>query len=93
LTAFSSVLTDRKEFRTKVVPGNGLNPVYNEDAFVFRKIVLPELAVLREVHHMGWWGGGEVIIIIKYERRNLSNTEDNHDMREDRFVYVQKSEE
>ena len=37
----------RKEFRTKVVPGNGLNPVYNEDAFVFRKIVLPELAVLR----------------------------------------------
>ena len=30
-----------------MVPGNGLNPVYNEDAFVFRKIVLPELAVLR----------------------------------------------
>jgi hypothetical protein len=44
---YSSVLTGRKEFRTKVVPGNGLNPVYNEDAFVFRKIVLPELAVLR----------------------------------------------
>jgi hypothetical protein len=44
---YSSVLIDRKEFRTKVVPGNGLNPVYNEDAFVFRKIVLPELAVLR----------------------------------------------
>ena len=37
----------RKEFRTKVVPGNGLNPVYNEEPFVFRKVVLPELAVLR----------------------------------------------
>ena len=38
----------RKEFRTKVVPGNGLNPVYNEEPFVFRKVVLPELAVLRQ---------------------------------------------
>jgi hypothetical protein len=44
----------RKEFRTKVVPANGLNPVYNEDAFVFRKIVLPELAVLR---YLGQRGG------------------------------------
>jgi len=39
--------TIRKEFRTKVIPGNGLNPVYDEDAFCFRKVVLPELAVLR----------------------------------------------
>jgi len=39
--------TIRKEFRTKVVPANGLNPVYNEDPFCFRKVVLPELAVLR----------------------------------------------
>ena len=38
---------NRKEFRTKVVPQNGLNPVYNEEPFVFRKVVLPELAVLR----------------------------------------------
>jgi hypothetical protein len=30
--------TIRKEFRTKVVPANGLNPVYNEDPFVFRKV-------------------------------------------------------
>ena len=37
----------RKEFRTKIVPANGLNPVYNEMPFVFRKVVLPELAVLR----------------------------------------------
>ncbi|KAL3872742.1 hypothetical protein ACJMK2_035946 [Sinanodonta woodiana] len=39
--------TIRKEFRTKVVPANGLNPVYNEESFVFRKVVLPDLAVLR----------------------------------------------
>uniref|UniRef100_A0A914PYW1 phosphoinositide phospholipase C n=1 Tax=Panagrolaimus davidi TaxID=227884 RepID=A0A914PYW1_9BILA len=39
--------TIRKEHRTKTVPGNGLNPIYNEEPFVFRKVVLPELAVLR----------------------------------------------
>ncbi|KAI6213623.1 Phosphoinositide phospholipase C [Aphelenchoides besseyi] len=39
--------TIRKEHRTKTVAANGLNPVYNEDPFVFRKVVLPELAVLR----------------------------------------------
>ena len=39
--------TIRKEYRTKCVPQNGLNPIYNEEPFVFRKVVLPELAVLR----------------------------------------------
>lgn len=39
--------TVRKEFRTRLVPGNGLNPVYNEEPFLFRKVVLPDLAVLR----------------------------------------------
>ncbi|XP_023234552.1 1-phosphatidylinositol 4,5-bisphosphate phosphodiesterase-like [Centruroides sculpturatus] len=39
--------TIRKEFRTRMVPGNGLNPVYNEEPFVFRKVVLPDLAVIR----------------------------------------------
>ncbi|KHJ94135.1 Phosphatidylinositol-specific phospholipase C, Y domain protein [Oesophagostomum dentatum] len=39
--------TIRKEHRTKMVPANGLNPVYAEAPFVFRKVVLPELAVLR----------------------------------------------
>ncbi|GMT12242.1 hypothetical protein PFISCL1PPCAC_3539 [Pristionchus fissidentatus] len=39
--------TIRKEHRTRIVPGNGLNPIYNEAPFVFRKVVLPELAVLR----------------------------------------------
>ena len=30
--------TIRKEFRTRTVPNNGLNPVYNEEPFVFRKV-------------------------------------------------------
>ncbi|CAH1098948.1 unnamed protein product [Psylliodes chrysocephalus] len=39
--------TIRREFRTRMVPSNGLNPVYNEEPFLFRKVVLPDLAVLR----------------------------------------------
>ncbi|XP_047485673.1 1-phosphatidylinositol 4,5-bisphosphate phosphodiesterase-like [Penaeus chinensis] len=39
--------TIRKEFRTRMIPGNGLNPQYNEEPFLFRKVVLPDLAVLR----------------------------------------------
>lgn len=30
--------TIRKEFRTRLIPANGLNPVYNEDPFLFRKV-------------------------------------------------------
>ncbi|XP_050405762.2 1-phosphatidylinositol 4,5-bisphosphate phosphodiesterase beta-1 isoform X2 [Patella vulgata] len=41
--------TVRKKFRTKVVPANGINPVYDEDPFVFKKVVLPNLATLRIV--------------------------------------------
>uniref|UniRef100_A0A673G9F2 Phosphoinositide phospholipase C n=1 Tax=Sinocyclocheilus rhinocerous TaxID=307959 RepID=A0A673G9F2_9TELE len=36
-----------KEFRRRMVMNNGLNPVYNGEAFVFRKVILPDLAVLR----------------------------------------------
>ena len=32
--------TIRKEFRTRTVPNNGLNPVYNDEPFVFRKVLL-----------------------------------------------------
>lgn len=39
--------TIKKEFRTRMIPSNGLNPVYNEEPFLFRKVVLPDLAVLR----------------------------------------------
>ncbi|VDK31348.1 unnamed protein product [Anisakis simplex] len=33
--------TIRKEHRTRTVPANALNPVYNSDPFVFRKVQLP----------------------------------------------------
>ncbi|XP_077286123.1 phospholipase C at 21C isoform X2 [Arctopsyche grandis] len=39
--------TVRKRFRTKIVQNNGMNPVYGEDPFVFKKVVLPELASIR----------------------------------------------
>jgi len=39
--------TVRKEFRTKVIPSNGLNPQYQDDPFKFRKVVLPDLASIR----------------------------------------------
>ncbi|XP_073667461.1 1-phosphatidylinositol 4,5-bisphosphate phosphodiesterase beta-4-like isoform X2 [Paramisgurnus dabryanus] len=39
--------TIRKEFKTRMVMNNGLNPYYNEEPFVFRKVILPDLAVLR----------------------------------------------
>ncbi|KAJ8308701.1 hypothetical protein KUTeg_013575 [Tegillarca granosa] len=38
--------TQRKK-RTKMVQSNGINPVYDEDPFVFKKVVLPNLAVIR----------------------------------------------
>ncbi|KAK9508249.1 hypothetical protein O3M35_007949 [Rhynocoris fuscipes] len=39
--------TVRKKFRTKIVPNNSINPVYDEEPFVFKKVVLPELASIR----------------------------------------------
>ncbi|XP_031437217.1 1-phosphatidylinositol 4,5-bisphosphate phosphodiesterase beta-4 isoform X2 [Clupea harengus] len=39
--------TIRKEFKTRMVMNNGLNPAYNEEPFIFRKVILPDLAVLR----------------------------------------------
>ncbi|XP_055840041.1 1-phosphatidylinositol 4,5-bisphosphate phosphodiesterase classes I and II isoform X3 [Episyrphus balteatus] len=39
--------TVRKKFRTKIVRDNGINPVFGEDPFVFKKVVLPELASIR----------------------------------------------
>ncbi|KAJ8944413.1 hypothetical protein NQ318_023186, partial [Aromia moschata] len=41
--------TVRKRFRTKVAANNGINPVYDEEAFVFKKVVLPDLASIRIV--------------------------------------------
>lgn len=41
--------TVRKRFKTKVVSNNGINPIYEEEPFVFKKVVLPELASIRIV--------------------------------------------
>ncbi|XP_074629145.1 1-phosphatidylinositol 4,5-bisphosphate phosphodiesterase beta-1-like isoform X3 [Acropora palmata] len=37
----------RRKYKTKVVPNNTINPVYDEEPFEFKKVVLPSLAVLR----------------------------------------------
>lgn len=39
--------TVRKRFRTRIVRENSLNPVYGDEPFVFKKVVLPELASIR----------------------------------------------
>ncbi|KAK2864066.1 hypothetical protein Q7C36_003220 [Tachysurus vachellii] len=39
--------TRRKAFRTKTSPGNSVNPVWDEEPIVFKKVVLPTLASLR----------------------------------------------
>ena len=39
--------TVRKKFRTKIIRDNSLNPVYGDEPFVFKKVVLPELASIR----------------------------------------------
>ncbi|XP_063146033.1 1-phosphatidylinositol 4,5-bisphosphate phosphodiesterase beta-2 [Candoia aspera] len=40
----------KRRYRTKVTPNaNSINPVWNEDPFVFEKILMPELASLRIV--------------------------------------------
>ncbi|GFT85488.1 1-phosphatidylinositol 4,5-bisphosphate phosphodiesterase classes I and II [Nephila pilipes] len=39
--------TVRRRFKTKTIPNNGINPVYDEEPFVFKKVVLPDLACLR----------------------------------------------
>ncbi|NP_001165392.1 phospholipase C beta 1 [Bombyx mori] len=43
--------TVRKKFRTRVVPNNGINPIYGDEPFEFKKVVLPELAMLRVAAH------------------------------------------
>ncbi|XP_060077533.1 1-phosphatidylinositol 4,5-bisphosphate phosphodiesterase beta-1-like [Ylistrum balloti] len=39
--------TVRKKFKTNMVTNNGINPVYSSEPFVFEKVVLPNLAVIR----------------------------------------------
>lgn len=42
--------TIRKEFRTKVVPANGLNPMYNEEPFCFRKVTFLKIILLHRYY-------------------------------------------
>jgi len=39
--------TYRKKFRTKTIESNSLNPVYNSPMYLFKKVILPDLAMLR----------------------------------------------
>lgn len=39
--------TVRKKFRTRIVRDNAINPVFDDEPFVFKKVVLPELASIR----------------------------------------------
>ncbi|KAL1139623.1 hypothetical protein AAG570_006603 [Ranatra chinensis] len=39
--------TVRKKFRTRIVPNNAINPIFDEEPFVFKKVVLPDLACIR----------------------------------------------
>ncbi|KAG2467475.1 PLCB1 phosphodiesterase, partial [Polypterus senegalus] len=39
--------TRRKAFKTKTLPGNAINPVWEEEPIVFKKVVLPSLSSLR----------------------------------------------
>ena len=54
--------TIRKEFRTRMVPANGLNPIYNEEAFVFRKVLLSATLI----------GGESPLVIFPCERSLLT---------------------
>jgi phosphatidylinositol phospholipase C beta len=35
--------TVRKKFRTRIVPANGINPTYDEEPFVFKKVCKPHI--------------------------------------------------
>ncbi|KAL7642933.1 UNVERIFIED_CONTAM: hypothetical protein RMT77_006222 [Armadillidium vulgare] len=39
--------TVRKRFRTRTIPNNTMNPAWEEEPFVFKKVVLPEMATVR----------------------------------------------
>jgi hypothetical protein len=39
--------TIRKKFRTKTIPNNGINPRYDEEAFVFKKVSVPAVLLFR----------------------------------------------
>ena len=44
---FPNFPSSNARYKTSPVPGNSINPVWSEDFFVFKKVVLPNLAHLR----------------------------------------------
>ena len=43
--------TVRRKFKTKVVPNNGINPVYDEEAFTFKKVWYCLFVVVIKISH------------------------------------------
>jgi len=58
--------TVRRKFRTKVVAGNGINPVYDEEPFVFRKVRQRSTRALHIRRHTRGAGLSESQIPLRY---------------------------
>lgn len=54
--------TMRKEHRTKISHMNSLNPEYKSDSFHFRKVIVPELALVRFMLYESKEGSGKSLI-------------------------------
>lgn len=51
--------TVRKKFRSRIARDNAINPVFDDEPFVFKKVVLPELASIRiTAYEEGAWKCG-----------------------------------
>lgn len=56
--------TIRKEFRTRLIPSNGLNPLYNEEPFLFRKVGFLFIALYCHIVPLLciWFYGNQVVL-------------------------------
>uniref|UniRef100_A0A665V624 1-phosphatidylinositol 4,5-bisphosphate phosphodiesterase n=1 Tax=Echeneis naucrates TaxID=173247 RepID=A0A665V624_ECHNA len=87
--------TKRKAFKTKTSQGNAINPVWEEEAIVFKKVVLPTLASLRiAVFEEGGKFIGHRIIPVSairpgYHYISLRNEKNQSLMLPALFVYVE----
>uniref|UniRef100_A0A8C6LED8 1-phosphatidylinositol 4,5-bisphosphate phosphodiesterase n=1 Tax=Nothobranchius furzeri TaxID=105023 RepID=A0A8C6LED8_NOTFU len=87
--------TKRKAFKTKTSQGNAINPVWEEEAIVFKKVVLPTLASLRiAVFEEGGKFIGHRIIPVSairpgYHYIGLKNEKNQSLMLPALFVYVE----
>uniref|UniRef100_M4A280 Phosphoinositide phospholipase C n=1 Tax=Xiphophorus maculatus TaxID=8083 RepID=M4A280_XIPMA len=87
--------TKRKAFKTKTSQGNAINPLWEEEAIVFKKVVLPTLASLRiAVFEEGGKFIGHRIMPVSairpgYRYINLRNEKNQSLMLPALFVYVE----